>query len=95
MADLEIIDAITGKTIESRDFTEGEIAEKELDARQKEEERLAPDNYAENRRIEYPKIGDQIGAVMDYLAQKDDLTEDLVTLIQKIQDTKDKYPKPE
>ena len=46
----------------------------------------------ENRRAEYPAIGDQLDAIMKYLDTKNDLTPELGAVKQQWKDTKAKYP---
>lgn len=49
--------------------------------------------YKARRRTEYPAIGDQLGAIMDYLKGRDDLTPELQTFQTKIQEVKDRWKK--
>lgn len=47
------------------------------------------------RKSHYPKISDQIGALMKYMATKDDLPNELKEIIDEIDNVKNKYPKDE
>jgi len=51
------------------------------------------DEYKARRRVEYPSIGDQMGAIMKYLKTKTDLTDELKDLINIIDETKNKWEK--
>ena len=52
-------------------------------------------DYAEARREEYPALGDQLDALMQYFAAMPDIPEGLGEWIDACQAVKDKYPKPE
>lgn len=54
--------------------------------------------YAENRSREYPSIGDQLDAIykgIRSIARGEALSPECVAWLLKIQEIKDKYPKPE
>ena len=52
-------------------------------------------SYKYRRRHDYPDLGDQIGAIMKYLKEKDDIPDELTQIISYIDDVKEKYEKPE
>ena len=59
----------------------------------KSNEQIQTELNLELRKGNYPKISDQIGAIMKYLATKDDLPDELQELVDKIDNIKDTYPK--
>ena len=59
----------------------------------KSDDQIQTELNLEYRRSHYPKISDQIGEIMKYLATKDDLPDELQELVDKIDTVKDVYPK--
>lgn len=52
------------------------------------------DPHDERRRAEYPDIGDQLDAIWKALALNPDLPPDTADMLKRVQQVKDKYPKP-
>ena len=53
-------------------------------------------NYSEKRRDEYPDIGDQLDAIMKWVAGENEIkvTPELKSIAMKCMSVKSKYPKP-
>ena len=60
----------------------------------KTDEQIITEKNMEFRVGHYPKISDQIAAIMKYLATKNDLPDELQSLVNKIEAVKIIYPKP-
>lgn len=62
-----------------------------------EKERPVPLTYTENRAAEYPPIGDQLDALMKWIATENEFTvpDELKSIAMKCMSVKAKYPKPE
>lgn len=58
---------------------------------------LSSDTYVEKRQREYPPIGDQLDAIMKWLATEKEVSipAELKSLAAKCMSVKSKYPKPE
>ena len=51
------------------------------------------DEYKARRRAEYPSLGDQVGAIMEYLKTKKDIPDELKSFVDNIDAVKDKWSK--
>lgn len=75
-----------------------EVSAPPKDGRQKwdGEKWLPYDNYTENRLIAYPPIGDQLDALMKWVAGENEITvtPELKSLAMQCMAVKSKYPKP-
>lgn len=90
MADVTEYNIKTGKT------TERSYTQKELDdfARMKKEH---TPTVQQERQVEYPDIGDQLDAIMKWLATENEFSvpAELKSIAMKCMSVKAKYPKPE
>ncbi len=59
----------------------------------KSDEQIQTELNLQYRRSHYPQISDQMGAIMKYLATKDDLPNELQDIVDKIDEVKIVYPK--
>ena len=59
----------------------------------KSDDQIQNETNSELRKGNFPKISDQMGAIMKYLATKEDLPDELQELVDKIDTVKDTYPK--
>jgi hypothetical protein len=81
------------------DLTPDEIAQREEDERQHAaaQAALAATEYKRLRAAEYPPIGDQLDAIMKWLATETEfnIPAELKSVAMKCMSVKSKYPKPE
>lgn len=87
---IKCIDVQSGKT-HNREFTEEELLDRKA-ASVSDESSIT---YARKREAEYPPIGDQLDAIMKWVAGENEITvsPELKSIAQVCMDIKAKYPK--
>lgn len=94
-----VADTVDGKIIAWRHATIAQPDDVQIEAdRQEYIEFLADNLYKEKREKDYPPIGDQLDAIWkmisDHLSGTIENTDEVEAMFEKIQDVKQKYPKP-